>query len=246
MLVQFGLTRNESLVYVSLVKLIEATAYTVSKETKIPKTTVYEILESLKDKGFVSKSRVNNASYYTAESANRFLTNANEKVNIAKLIIPELENVKHLNKDEPSVKFYTGEEGVKRAFDDVLVTLKESGEKMMYAVADRDMKDFVPTFFSKWLEKREKLGVFTKLLTHEDEKRLLREPEIFNNNELRETRLIPREYIFSTSMDIYANKVTIFSHKDQTPHAVIIESEYIAETLKKFFEFMWKFAEITK
>jgi len=243
LLTQYGLTKNESAVYTALIKLTEASAYALSKETKIPKTTIYEILDSLKEKGFASKSIVNNSSYYTAESANRFLSTANEKVDLAKMIIPALENVRQdHNSATPSVKFYVGEEGAKKAFEDVLETIKKANSKTIYAVVDQEMKDFLPRYLPDWMKRREKLGVYTKLLTCTDDNKS--EPQYFNNNEMRETRLIPKEYIFSTSMDIYANKIAIFSHKDNIPHAIIIESEHIAETLKRFFEFMWKFAEV--
>lgn len=245
LLTQYGLSKNESLVYTALIKLTEASAYSVSKETKIPKTTVYQVLDTLKDKGLISKSTVNNSAYYTAESTNRFVSTANEKLDLAKMIVPALESVRQTkNEAGPSVKFYVGEEGAKRAFEDVLDTLKKNTEKKIYAVVDQDMDKFLPRYLPNWLQRREKMGIYTKLLTASDDN--MTEPTIFNTNSLRETRLIPKEYIFSTSMDIYANKIAIFSHRDNEPHAIIIESEYIAETLKGFFEFMWKFAEIPK
>ena len=117
LLTQYGLTNNEAIIYEALTKLTEASAYTLSKETNIPKTSIYEILDNLKDKGLVSKSIVNSSSYFTTESPNRFLTNATEKVDIARMIIPEIENIVQIkNKISASVKFYTGEEGVKKVF----------------------------------------------------------------------------------------------------------------------------------
>lgn len=243
LLTQYGLTNNEALIYESLTKLTEASAYTLSKETGIPKTSIYEILNNLKDKGLVSRSIVNNSSYFTVESPNRFLTNAVEKVDLAKMIIPEIENiVQTKNKIGPSVKFYVGEEGVKKVFEDILMTLKKMDDKKIYAIADREIENFIPRFFTEWLERREKLGIRTYLITHDNDKKISH--SLFKNNNLRETRLIPKEFIFNTTMDIYANKIAIFSHKDNVPHGIIIESENVAETLRKLFDFMWKFAEI--
>lgn len=244
LLTQFGLSKNEAIIYSSLVKLLEASAYSLSKETGLPKTSIYEILDDLIAKGLVSKSKVNGASYYSAEGAGKFLATANEKVEIAKLIIPAVQALTSLDKSAPAVKFYTGTEGVKKALNDVLETLKVTGSRKLYGVADQDLKDFLPQFFPSWLARREKMGVFTYLLTHNNG--LETEPEMFKSNRLRETRLIPKEHIFSTSMDIYPGKVAFFSSQDNTPHAVIIESEQISLTLQKFFEFMWKSAKISK
>ncbi|MEI8339690.1 MAG: helix-turn-helix domain-containing protein [bacterium] len=244
LLTKFGLTKNESAVYTALVKLVEASAYAIAKETKIPKTTIYEVLDSLKERGFISKSLVNGSAYYTAESANRFLTTANEKLEIAKLLIPSLESIRHeADKNAPNIKFYIGVEGVKKAFEDVLITLEKSNNKVIHAVADQEIRAFLPRYMPSWLEKREKMGIFTYLLTYPDPGET-NEPELFKNNNLRETRLIPKDFILNSSMDIYGSKVVFFSHRDNIPHAVIIDSENITETIKKFFQFMWKFAEI--
>jgi sugar-specific transcriptional regulator TrmB len=241
LLTKFGLTNNEALIYTALVKLTEASAYSLSKETKIPKTSIYEILDSLKNKGFISKSIINKSAYFTAESPNRFLSTANEKIDIAKLLIPALQSIhQDVGKDGPSIKFYTGVEGAKKAFEDILITLKKTGVKEIFGIIDQDMQYFLPRYLPTWLERREKLNIFTYLLTHSENNT---EPEIYKSNKLRETRLISREYILSTTMDIYATKVVIFSHKDNAPYAIIIDSEHFAETLKKIFHFMWNFAE---
>src|SRR3989344_5313655 len=56
---EYGFTRNESQIYVFLLKQIEATAFEISKSTRIPRATVYVTLESLTKQGFVSQSRKN-------------------------------------------------------------------------------------------------------------------------------------------------------------------------------------------
>jgi HTH-type transcriptional regulator, sugar sensing transcriptional regulator len=247
LLTKFGLSKNEALVYMALIKLTEASAYALAKETKIPKTSTYEVLESLKSKGFVLKSIVNGSSYFTPESPSLFLTSANDKIDIAKMIIPALQNITQTDHNKPSVKFYTGEEGVKKAFEDVLITLKKTNIRIKYTVADPKLTMLIPRYFIEWQKKREKFGIHTKLLTNYSDTDNNTESKLLKNNDFRETRIIPKEYIFSTSIDVYANKVAIFSYKkDSSPHAIIIESESVAETLKKFFEFMWKFAEIPK
>ena len=53
---QFGLKANEAKVFLSLLKLSEASPNRIAEEAGIERTTVYKILDILSDKGLVSKN----------------------------------------------------------------------------------------------------------------------------------------------------------------------------------------------
>ena len=56
--------------------------------------------------------------------------------------------------------------------------------------------------------------------------------------ELRESALVPKDkYSFSPEIDIYDNKVMIASWKDKM--GIIIESQEIADAMKKVYELAW-------
>ena len=69
---KYGLNEREAKVLVSLYSNRDATSFKISKETGIPKTTVYDILDSLLNKKLVSSWKKNNVTYYFAESPNPF------------------------------------------------------------------------------------------------------------------------------------------------------------------------------
>ena len=49
----FGLTRTESLVYLILLKNGKQSGYKIAKELKLSRSTIYQALDSLYDKGYV-------------------------------------------------------------------------------------------------------------------------------------------------------------------------------------------------
>ena len=64
LLKEYGLEDNEIKVYLYLVGKRELTAYNIAKETKIHRSTCYDILDRLISKGFVTQSGEKNKRFY--------------------------------------------------------------------------------------------------------------------------------------------------------------------------------------
>lgn len=240
---KYGLTEKQSKIYLALVKRIEASAYTLAKDTEIPRATIYELLEDMKAQGIVSSSRVNGVILYTAESPNRLLKLLKEKEDALQQILPSLLALGSKRELSPNVRLYLGREGTSRVLDDILETLQNSESKQLYAIAGIKLHYEHSEILKKWIVRREKMGVHSKLIAYDDGQGV--EPELYPTNIYRETRLIPPRFAFDTTLDIYANKVAIFSEIDGKEHSIIIESPSISETFRKFHEFMWEHAKKT-
>jgi sugar-specific transcriptional regulator TrmB len=59
-----GLTENEVKIYSALLKLGESTSGQIVKESDLRTGRLYNILESLKNKGFISEITKNNIKYF--------------------------------------------------------------------------------------------------------------------------------------------------------------------------------------
>jgi sugar-specific transcriptional regulator TrmB len=119
-LIKYGLNEREALVYISLLKLSDSTAFLIAKDVDLPRTTVYETLEDLKRKGLLSVWKKNNVNYYSPESPNILLKQHKEKEELLNSVVPELFSYIKMNGKVPSAKFYTGKEGVKIVLDYVI------------------------------------------------------------------------------------------------------------------------------
>jgi len=239
-LIDWGLNGREARIYNTLVARVESTVYKLSLETKIPRTTVYEVLESLTNKSLVSFSRKNGIKYYFAESPNRLLRILEDKMTIAKELIPLLSILPNERMLNPTVKLYFGPDGRKRVFDDILDTCERTGERTILAIPSSRLYLDQPKYMKGWIKKREEMGIKTLLIAEDNPEH--KAPDIYPNNASRETRLIVPEFISDTAIDIYADKIALLSEVNGLAHSIIIESPSVTATLKKFFMFMWTHA----
>lgn len=69
----FGLSDKEALIYLTLYKLDEATAYQVAKESGLKRPTVYVLLDELRHKGLVSLTPYPKKQLYRAKDLYEFM-----------------------------------------------------------------------------------------------------------------------------------------------------------------------------
>lgn len=231
---RYGFSQNEAVVYVHLLQKIEATAFEIAKETRIPRTTVYVVLEALKKQGFVSQVRKNNVAYFTPESPNQLMRLLKEKEELLNGIMPDIRAIMSLSMDTPVAKLYTGIDGIKTGLADILETLKDQKIKQICATSQPDLLTYLPKYFPNWLKQREELGVFTKLILPFSARTHLQ------SNELREVRYLSEKFPFDCSVTIYGNKLAFFAFQDREPYCVSIESDAIAKMFTQFFLFSWE------
>lgn len=230
----YGFSGNEAAIYLFLLKTVEATAFQIAKDTGIPRTTVYLTLESLKKQGFISQLRKNNIAYFTPESPNQLLKLLKKKEEVINEIMPQIRALTSRNIDTPTAKLFVGLDGIKISLEDILETLKIEKIKQISATSQPDLLEYLPKYFPMWLKNREELGVFTKLILPYNGRNYLK------SNELREVRILPEKFPFTTSVTIYGDKIAFFSLQEDNPYCVILESKSITEMFKQFFSFSWE------
>lgn len=231
---QYGFSKNETLIYIHLLKNMEATAFEIAQATNIPRSTVYITLESLKKQGFVSQFRKNNVAYFALESPNRLVGKLKQRQEIIEGVMPEIRAMAFDKMDKPIATLHTGVIGIKFGLEDILETIKEKKLKEILATSQPVTLKFFPKYFPNWLKQREDLGVFTKLILPATAKQYL------TSNELREVRFLDKKFPFDSSFCIYADKIIFFSFFENEPYCIIIQSKSVVEMFTQFFMFSWE------
>ncbi len=237
-LVSYGLTDNEAAIYVCLLKKLEATVFEISKETTIPRATVYITLEKMKEQKLVSLLRKNNVQYYTPENPLRLKAIIEEKESILDAVMPELKAIIDTDAEKPDVRIYTGASGVRIALEDILEVLERKKETTLLAAARSEVLDRFPNYFPEWIKRRESLKIKTKLILPESE----RKTHAFEVNEARDVRYLPDNFGFKAMVEIYGNKMAVFNLKEDEIYSIVIESEPVVQTFRQFFNFAWEHA----
>src|SRR3989344_5177017 len=127
MLEKIGLTRNESIVYLSLLKIGSSKTGEILKESGLNSGKIYEILEGLKAKGLVSESIINKIRHFSAAPPFQILEYlekkkeeiANDERDIRKSL-SDFEKIKTEKIKEVKAVTYTGFKGIKTATDEAL------------------------------------------------------------------------------------------------------------------------------
>lgn len=234
-----GFSEKEAHVYLALLELGQGTVTKIARRAGILRTTTYDILSSLFEKGLVTLSGKEPRHQYVAESPERIKTyieneleKKREELRQAEAnLIPQLKSIYNISA-RPKVMFYEGTEGVEQVYEDTL-TSKET----IRAYANvNEMHAALPNYFPKYYSRRTEKGIAIRTIIPANDAGKERAGKDAAEN--RESALVPADkYYFSPEINIYDNKVMIASWKEKL--GIIIESQEIADAMKTIFELAW-------
>ena len=219
----FGLSEKEVKVYIALLRLGTSSVNRIAEKSMLQRTTTYDILKSLTEKGLVSHVVKEKKRYFEAADPNKLLNILKEKEGRVAEIIPGLELIRKSIKEKPSITLYEGRAGMKTILEDILKTKKDF---MCYA-SKNDLAKFFKYYFPHFVDERVNLGIKAKLI-------LDAEPIA---KELTEYKIVHKR--FKTATWIYGNRIAILTLEEKEPVGIIIENEEIANTQRIVFEIMW-------
>lgn len=227
-----GFTEGESRVYLALLKLGPSTVNEISKETNQHRTTIYDFIEKLQQKGVVSSVKKGNVAYYKAADPENLKEYMKEKENKLNSVLPELKKLAEFSKDEISVEVYKGVEGFKAVLND---RLREGGDFYAFGVDESLFKERFRTIMEQFFRKEKELNQKEFLLTKESAKFVYPYKHV-------KYRYIPDEYFDPTPYACYG-KDRIYFHIWKPFTVILIKNKELADTYKKHFKLLWKMAK---
>ena len=242
---KLGLTDYESKAYIALLEIGEGTTGDIIKKAEIHTGKIYEILESLKNKGLISEVIKNNIKQYSATEPKRIYDYLNvKKKELAKTeedissIMPLLlEKVKSASKKPIKIEVYTGFEGFKTAFAKEINKYSKNTEVLVFGIqSDTKYNKKIIDFFNyKVYPERERKHVLTRKIKDINSKNLTSASEY-----PKKVRYL--DYKSLTIVEVYKDLVMIESYLEN-PIILVIESEEVAKSFKDQFEILWKMAK---
>jgi len=233
---QFGLKNKEIDVYLATLELGISSASQISKKADIIRTTIYDIMSNLMQKGLIGQTQKGKKRLFYAEEPEKLKKLLQEKEEQLKEILPILKSLYSTAGTKPKIRYYEGKEGLKEVYRD---TLNYTGELVGY-VSENILNLLGKNFTDEYIAKRKKSKIFARVLGPDS-------PDVisykkFDKESLRMTRLISKnKFPFSIEMNIYGNKVAFISFKEEM--GIIIESNEIAKNQKLLFELAWQGAK---
>jgi sugar-specific transcriptional regulator TrmB len=237
---KFGLTDNETKVYIKLLTIGESTASNLGKETGIERRTVYDVIQKLLEKGLISFIKENDKKFYKVVNPLRIVDILNEKEeNLRKIrqdfvkLIPNLEELIRKGEKQVDARILFGREGIKTMYMD---EIKEG--KTVYAICTTIDKteELLKNFLLRFTRERIRKKINLKMLSAKKEIKFLKKYKLV------EVRSLPEEYASPASLTIYRDKLGITLWADN-PITVLIKNQEIANNFLNYFELMWRIGE---
>lgn len=238
---KLGLSPKEAALYMAALEIGEPSAVaTLAKKAGINRTTAYDVLEYLVQRGLLISSEQKTYRTYQAQEPTKLINYLKEEsTRYAHLseqaitLLPELQT-HYRGSGRPKVYFYEGDKGLIRVYEE---TLSAHGEILAYA-SDQANQEAIPWYFPKYYKRRAAKGIPIRALFPDTPKN--RERHLHDKKELRRSRLV-QKLDFNPEINFFDNKIMIADWKEKL--GIIIESEEIVKVFKQTFELAWEAAE---
>jgi len=232
---KLNLNEKEAGVYLAMLELGETNIERISEKSKIRRTTVYDVLEDLSEKGLAGHIKNKKRTLYYAEDPRKLEEQLDEKKMVLKNILPELMSVANLIDKKPKIRYFEGIEGIKNVYKD---TLKYSSQEILMWGSPEVIKHFDNDWlWNYYVPRRIRNKIWMRAIGLDME--VVKNIKSQDEKHLRKTRLSPySQFPFEVEINLYGNgSIGIMSFKEQ--FGLIIESKKIYNTLKSIFEMNW-------
>ena len=240
-LIELGLTKNESSIYLFLLKNPNSTTGPIIKETKIANSRVYETLNNLIDKGLVTYTVQKSGKIFNTSPPEKFIEQEEERKKKIELLVPELKKLKLEKEFQTSTAVFEGFEGFKTAFKKIIDDCppKETIYILGFSeqqFATKSLQTFITNMNLKSARKKQKLKI---ILDRSTKKSLGKDRE---KEKYTQVKYMPPGYISPAAIDVFQDYVYIFLW-EKKPFVFMIKNERIAQSFKQYFNFMWTVAK---
>ncbi len=234
---EIGLSDKESSVYLALLQVDNASVLDLAKKTKINRTTIYFVLESLQKKGLISEVQQGKKTYFAAEPPERLETYVERQKTILeehskrlKDMLPEIKAIQREIGERPVVKYFEGRDAAFSANTDFFNVVNPK-EKIGYFMTNRDLLGEI--FTSEELTQAQKVRPTQKIKAKTI---YFSQKETFPSNQLSERKKIdsPSTPILC-DVSIYEDKIQFITLGKKVSN-ILIQSRDVADTLKTLFK----------
>ena len=239
-----GLSEKESAVYLGLLSLGgEGSTIEASKAALLPRTTVYDLLLSLANKGLIVEKKRTGTKTFSVETPHSlysYIAKQETDLEVAKhnlkSIMGDLQAMHNPALPVPSLQTFAGEEGILRMWDQQI--LESKGRDQDFSIV---CNGGFYTKFQDLLKERSKdmlsVGMSIRVLVQTTS-----EDPIFMKIRNLEVKATHQKYIFAAGMDIIGSFIGYWTEMDSLT-GMLLENEQLARMQKSLFEQLWVSAD---
>ncbi len=239
----FGLTQEESLIYLSLLENNTSSALKISRQINMARTKVYRILDKLIEKQLVVQEYNQNGFKFKANhpsTLKQLITQKEIEISSLKEFLPQTIDLleKHINLNHPQsqILYYQGQDGLSQVNWNLLNAKKEF---VSYEIDTADA--YLPHPEAEKL-RQELINKKISSRTLMNIKKLPSFSQLKNLTKFQQIRYIPPEILtIKSDIFIYNDIFTICNYKDNKDiFCLEMKNQFIVDMQKQIFEYFWK------
>jgi sugar-specific transcriptional regulator TrmB len=227
---RLGFSPNEIKVYLVLNENSSLKAGKISKLAKIDRSSCYNSLKLLLEKGLASYVSIGKIKWFQTTGPKRLLEFVKEQVDDVKSILPKLDEIHKINKIEGQVRLFKGIKGVKSIFLDIARTKKDN----FVFGSEGQFSEQMPEFAMQFDRLKRENKIHTKLIIRKGKREL--------DNKTTEYKYLPNLDKSPAVTNIYGDKIAIIIWTNE-PEGIIIENPAAAKAYKSYFDVLWNSAK---
>lgn len=239
---ELGLKEDHLKIYQASLSWGETTISNLSYKSKVPRTTVYELIDDLIELGLIKISVKKDGKVYIPADPELILELLEKKsseisnlISVANIKMKELKAIQNTKKNKPKIYLLEGAEGVKQAYEMTLNTQ----EVLVQCLTD-DYGDLTEEYFNDYFDRfflKSKVKSKEILRDGEDEE-YLKKYGSGKNLQLR----IPVTGDITTDFMVMDDKVIFVSFEKGGSYALVIQDPKVSSAMRNLFNRAWESA----
>ena len=236
---EIGLTRNESIIYLTLLQTGQTRTGPLLSAAKLNSGRIYETLDMLKSKGLVSESLIDGVRQFTAAPPGQLREwiayrkqDLQEDEARLEAILPTLANLRKATSSEVKTSTYFGIRGLRAALADASDGLQEGEEIIAMGLTSRKDERY-NNLLRTWTERIGRRNIrfrylFTVRGEHYRMTKRIGKPDAI--------RVL--EGITPAAIDVFGDRtIMLFNYEEES--FIVIHSPATARSVRTFFEQLW-------
>jgi sugar-specific transcriptional regulator TrmB len=238
-IVKLGLSKNEAKIYLSLLKLGNANASNLSKDSGVHRVNVYESLEKLRKKNLITESKKNNKKTFEPVAPKNLMNILKQKEIELMNILPQLELKYKMAENRTDVSVHEGYDFVRNMF----INFVEKREDIYnYGIPKFVVKEMGKWFQNEIHKRRAKQKQWMYHIYNSDAKERIK---TLNTFPYTKARYLSSEYDQTVTTVICGDEVAmeIYEEENSKPTIILIKNQSVADAYKKYFWLIWEKAK---
>ncbi|MDO8481159.1 MAG: helix-turn-helix domain-containing protein [Nanoarchaeota archaeon] len=233
---ELGLTANESEVYLTLLGLGSVSVNVIAEKSGLHRQAVYDALDRLLEKGFVSFVLSSNRKHFQAIRPERILDYLREKEERFRGVLPSLLSLAAAPQEDTSVEVFKGKGVIRTLYNDIVKEARKAGGGICISGADeRKFLEDDRIALEQHLANLRRMRCKERVLIREGDAHQLKGPQT-------EYRVMGKESFSPAPIFAYGSTLAFFVF-GKPNYAVIVRNKELAQAYKKQFNLLWKFSK---